>query len=83
MPASENQCEARYPDPVSPAPQDPWAHRSDEMRCVSCMWYVEKFTPNRRVNAIGRCRRHAPTMSGDPVVFSADWCGDHKLDERR
>lgn len=30
---------------------------------------------------IGRCRRHAPTMNGYPVVFSNDWCGDHKLDE--
>ena len=32
---------------------------------------------------IGRCRRHAPTMSGFPVVFDTDWCGDHKLDETR
>ncbi len=31
--------------------------------------------------AIGRCRRHAPTMSGYPVVFDNDWCGDHKLNE--
>lgn len=30
---------------------------------------------------IGRCRRHAPTMNGYPVVFASDWCGDHKLDE--
>lgn len=29
----------------------------------------------------GRCRRHAPTMSGYPAVFGHDWCGDHKLDE--
>jgi hypothetical protein len=32
---------------------------------------------------LGRCRRHAPTMSGWPVMFVTDWCGDHKLDERR
>jgi len=27
----------------------------------------------------GRCRRHAPTMTGYPVVFENDSCGDHKL----
>lgn len=32
---------------------------------------------------LGRCRRHAPTMSGYPVVMPTDWCGDHKLDENR
>lgn len=31
----------------------------------------------------GRCRRHAPTMSGYPAVFGNDWCGDHKLDENK
>ena len=30
---------------------------------------------------IGRCRRHAPTMSGWPVMFPTDWCGDHKLSD--
>ena len=30
---------------------------------------------------VGRCRRHAPTMNGYPVVFVQDWCGDHKLNE--
>lgn len=30
---------------------------------------------------LGRCRRHAPTMSGFPAVFQGDWCGDHKLNE--
>jgi hypothetical protein len=34
-------------------------------------------------NRIGRCRRHAPTMNGYPVVFQEDWCGDHKLDETK
>lgn len=33
------------------------------------------------VPALGRCRRHAPTMNGYPVVFESDWCGDHKLNE--
>lgn len=32
---------------------------------------------------IGRCRRRAPTMSGYPVVYPTDWCGDHKLDEEK
>lgn len=32
---------------------------------------------------LGRCRRHAPTMSGWPAVFSTDWCGNHKLDETK
>jgi hypothetical protein len=29
------------------------------------------------------CMRFAPTMNGFPVVFEADWCGDHKLDETK
>jgi len=29
---------------------------------------------------LGRCRRHCPTMSGFPVMFETDWCGDHKLE---
>lgn len=32
---------------------------------------------------MGRCRKHAPTMGGYPVVFETDWCGDHKLDETK
>lgn len=56
---------------------DPWEHRSVGMRCTSCMWFVPK-------GAIGRCRRHAPTMNGYPVVYPTDdWCGDHKLDETK
>jgi hypothetical protein len=56
------------------APRDPWAHRSEGMRCKTCMWFVHKVESGN-----GRCRRHAPTMSGYPVVFPTDWCGDHKL----
>ena len=61
--------------------RDPWAHRSQGMKCRTCMWFIVKIslTPT----AIGRCRRHAPTMSGYPVVFDTDWCGDHKLDENK
>ncbi len=35
----------------------------------------------REVVNVGRCRRRSPTMSGYPVVFVNDWCGDHKLNE--
>jgi len=51
------------------------------------MWFVEKVAgPPMEGGAaistdIGRCRRHAPTMNGYPVVFGTDWCGDHKLNE--
>jgi len=50
------------------------------MRCKSCMWFVPKAGSDGITN-VGRCRRHAPTMSGYPVVFVNDWCGDHKLNE--
>ena len=56
--------------------KDPWNHRSKGMRCKTCMWYISKGN-----KPIGRCRRHAPTMNGYPVVFEDDWCGDHKLSE--
>ncbi len=61
---------------------DPWKHRSDGMQCRTCIWYVAKNGPASG-QELGRCRRHAPTMSGYPVVFPVDWCGDHKLSEVR
>ena len=75
-------------------PDDPWAHRSKGMRCVTCMWFVEKpamqtcrsqeqSEPVSLSAPLGRCRRHCPTMTGYPAVFGCDWCGDHKLDERK
>jgi hypothetical protein len=77
---------------MNPVPTpDPWVNRSEGMRCKSCMWFapkvpfgdfkiegVEITSPPYHV---GRCRRHAPTMNGFPVVFVNDWCGDHKLNE--
>jgi hypothetical protein len=65
--------------------QDPWKHRVKGMRCATCMWFVVKTNDagHDAGNLIGRCRRHAPSMNGYPVVFSADWCGDHKLDENK
>ena len=69
------------------------------MRCKTCMWFVPKvpgmrLCPNPmdfgrtqievpKPYDLGRCRRHAPTMSGWPVVFVNDWCGDHKIDEEK
>ncbi len=67
-------------------PADPWIHRSDGMRCRTCMWFVTKPTdyPTKPdVRIVGRCRRHAPTMGGYPVVYQTDWCGDHRVDENK
>jgi hypothetical protein len=74
--------------------RDPWVNRSEGMKCKTCMWFVPKITniqdpsgpcvdgtQNIPIINIGRCRRHAPTMNGYPVVFVNDWCGDHKLNE--
>lgn len=65
---------------------DPWRCRSTGMRCRTCMFFVVKEDPKKRDRDsergnLGRCRRHAPTMSGFPAVFEIDWCGDHRLDE--
>ena len=64
---------------------DNWKHRSNNMKCKTCMWFVPKARmegkEERKSGNIGRCRRHAPTMNGFPVVFEMDWCGDHKLNE--
>jgi len=64
--------------PHAPDKADPWIHRSSMMKCLTCMWFVRKEGQRTR---LGRCRRHAPTMSGYPVVYTNDWCGDHKVDE--
>lgn len=72
------------PTNYTPTEQDPWKHRSQGMQCGTCMWFVAKvaIAPNAvGGRVLGRCRRHAPTMSGYPVVFQNDFCGDHKLDE--
>lgn len=73
---------------------DPWVHRSDNMKCKTCMWFSPKLPSSEKLNSMGydkdaqvydmgRCRRHAPSMNGYPVVFVNDWCGDHKLDENK
>lgn len=79
--------------------EDNWKHRSQGMRCKTCMWFVPKvpgggqvvlgkhceknYEPATPFYDLGRCRRHAPTMTGWPVVFVNDWCGDHKIDEEK
>ena len=64
---------------------DNWKHRSDNMKCKTCMSFKEKERArpltHEHEQRIGRCRRHAPTLEGWPVVFESDWCGDHKLTE--
>jgi len=77
---------------------DPWKHRSFGMICHTCMWFAAKkvLKIDKKIvggvehnveesvdGPIGRCRRHAPTMNGYPVVYPNDWCGDHKLNENR
>lgn len=60
--------------------KDPWANRQEVMRCETCIWCVVKGSSGK----IGRCRRHAPSMGGFPVIFVMDdWCGDHRLDETK
>lgn len=62
---------------------DPWVHRSEGMRCKTCIWFVPKQPNNKLGYDLGRCRRHAPTMGGYPVVYVNDWCGDHRIDENK
>ena len=62
--------------------EDNWKHRSLGMRCATCMWFVEKARKTAP-GVLGRCRRHAPSMHGWPVMFDTDWCGDHKIDEEK
>jgi len=58
---------------------DRWDRKTD-FGCESCMFYVPKFShaADPPCRGEGRCRRHAPTMKGYPVVFVDDWCGEHK-----
>ncbi len=52
---------------------DKW-DRVTDFNCASCMYVSPKGA------TLGRCRRHAPTMKGYPVIYlQEDWCGDHKI----
>ncbi len=59
---------------------DKW-DRETNFTCISCMYCVpKKKTAKEDEVEEGRCRRHAPTLQGYPVVkLYDDWCGDHKL----
>ena len=59
--------------------KDMWQHRGEGMKCSTCIYFVPKMP----LQDFGRCRRHSPTINGYPAVFSNDWCGDHKLDEKK
>ena len=64
--------------------RDNWQHRSHNIRCASCMWFLLKpksGVHKNQIIAIGRCKKHSPTLNGFPVVMTTDWCGDHKIDE--
>lgn len=81
---SMNEQAKRIMSQVQPESKDPWRHRSAGMRCSTCMWFVIKATePDTESSGVGRCRRHAPTIGGYPVVKTMDWCGDHRLDETK
>lgn len=58
-----------------PEVKDAWANLST-YACSTCRFFVPKDGPGKPQ---GRCRRHAPTLDGYPVVYAEDWCGDHKL----
>lgn len=72
---------------IAGAGVDPWVNRSSEMRCRTCIWFARKepqsLVGSVKATEIGRCRRHAPTMGGYPVVYMSDWCGDHRIDENK
>ena len=72
-----------------PVSKDNWKHRSIKMKCLTCMWWVEKKQANRLVEGetaglkIGSCRKNAPKIDGWPAVFETDCCFDHKLDKNK
>lgn len=56
--------------------KDYWGNRNYQMTCGRCIYFLLKRS------IIGRCKRHAPTNTGYPVVFVDEpGCGDFKLDE--
>lgn len=59
---------------------DNWSNLAT-LACVTCRFFVPKTELEANLQEVnrGRCRRHAPSMDGYPVVYPTDWCGDHKL----
>ena len=73
---------ALAPKLPTPETKDPWALRSEMMKCGTCMYFRLKLLADGHPSSVGRCRRRCPTMSGYPVVYITEGgCGEHKLDE--
>lgn len=84
VPATTTGDAARSSEALIAEQPDNWRNRSQGMRCATCIHFVPKASPRLAPGPqLGRCRRHAPTLSGWPAVFATDWCGDHKLDENK
>lgn len=71
------------PNQTSDPVHDNWRDKST-FCCRTCQFFVPKEPPLPKglypgSEQLGRCRRHAPTMGGFPVVYETDFCGDHKL----
>jgi hypothetical protein len=68
---------------------DNWKDRNKTMICDTCIYFCMKNSheviniESKTRIIVGRCRRHSPSMSGYPVVYPSDWCGDHKIDENK
>jgi len=62
---------------------DNWKHKSDNMICKTCMYYMKKHICLETSIEVGRCKRNAPSNIGFPVVFPSDWCGEHKIDHEK
>lgn len=75
--------EEQQASPAGKPIHDLWAHRSQLMICSTCIYYVTKIRIDISSQEIGRCRHNAPTITGYPVVFPSDWCGQHKMDENK
>lgn len=54
--------------------------QGDGIQCRTCL-YFEIEEGNER--GVGRCRRHAPTLGGFPIVLQEDWCGDYEPDANK
>lgn len=77
-----NVSNVQMPSVKQPAgSKDKW-DRITGFCCATCMYCSPKPTTLKQFleKDTGRCRRHAPSMQGYPVVYlKDDWCGDHKV----
>lgn len=59
--------------------KDNWAYKST-FCCETCFYFVPKEKLISIGKDVGRCRYNPPeVIKGWPVVFPADFCGQHKL----